>query len=356
MSVEDDEFGLPRPPLPRPVRREVAIEAALRRFDGADSRGSPVGERPRQSWGSAHRPQLAIAVSAALLLVVGIPAALIGLRDQSTSSDRKPAARVLHDTTCVGNNCATQAAPPGQRSSASAAETKDAAPSDAALNASPAQRENRAPELREPPISEPQAKTGAPAVAAPPSAPALAAAPPPPPPPLPAPASASSRAVAEMDSEAPMARDVVVTGSRIPDPGRVAEEKSARGAPSSVTNTPVSQSLIGQAPLYRAFLSRLQGAVRAKDRAAITRLIAFPLRVNGRGGTRTYHDARSVERDFGRIFTAKVRRAILVQRTDQLFVRDQGIMIGNGEVWFAQSCPNAACSPPGPLRIVAINP
>jgi hypothetical protein len=50
-----------------------------------------------------------------------------------------------------------------------------------------------------------------------------------------------------------------------------------------------------------------------------------------------------------------VRRAILDQRADQLFVRDQGAMVGNGEVWFSDTCPNAACSPAGPVRIIAVN-
>jgi hypothetical protein len=107
---------------------------------------------------------------------------------------------------------------------------------------------------------------------------------------------------------------------------------------------------------YAAFLSRLQGAVRADDRHAIVGLIALPLRVNGAGHTRTYRDAASVERHFNQIFTPQVRRAILEQKADRLFVRDQGAMIGDGEVWFDQTCPNVSCSPPGPVRIRAINP
>jgi len=31
-------------------------------------------------------------------------------------------------------------------------------------------------------------------------------------------------------------------------------------------------------------------------------------------------------------------------------------MVGNGEVWFDQTCRNAQCSPPGPVRIKAVNP
>jgi hypothetical protein len=105
-----------------------------------------------------------------------------------------------------------------------------------------------------------------------------------------------------------------------------------------------------------AFVAKLQAAIKANDRDAVVELIAFPLRVNSGGTSRLYRDADAVERDFDRIFTPKVRKAILKQRRDHIFVRDQGAMIGEGEVWFDRSCPDAACSPAGPVRIKAINP
>ena len=138
-----------------------------------------------------------------------------------------------------------------------------------------------------------------------------------------------------------MADNVVVTGSRIPSP---ALERSS------------SAKAVSPERAYGAFLSRLQSAMRSSDRRGVTALISFPLRVNGAGGPRLYRDARSVERDFDRIFTPRVKQAIARQRADQLFVRDQGAMIGDGEIWFDNSCPNSSCSPPGPVRIYAINP
>jgi hypothetical protein len=109
-------------------------------------------------------------------------------------------------------------------------------------------------------------------------------------------------------------------------------------------------------PAYSAFLSELQAAVRASDRSAVIALIQFPLRVNTGTGARYYSDERAVERDFDQIFTGKVKRAIFRQRADQLFVRDEGAMIGSGEVWISESCRNAACSPQSPVKIIAINP
>jgi hypothetical protein len=106
---------------------------------------------------------------------------------------------------------------------------------------------------------------------------------------------------------------------------------------------------------YEIFLTRLQDAVRSDDRKAVLGLIDYPLRVNSDGGTRLYPDARAVARDYDRIFTPEVRRAVLEQRFDRLFGRDQGVMIGNGEIWFDHSCTNAECTQPGPVRITAVN-
>ena len=77
---EDRSMWLPRPPPPRPARRDAAIEAALRKFDGIEKSTASVPERARpRGW--IHRPQAAMLVTATLLVIVGIPATLIGIRD-----------------------------------------------------------------------------------------------------------------------------------------------------------------------------------------------------------------------------------------------------------------------------------
>lgn len=107
---------------------------------------------------------------------------------------------------------------------------------------------------------------------------------------------------------------------------------------------------------YREFLTDLQSAVRADDRQAVVELIGLPLKVYGPDDqAETYRSASSIERDYEGIFTPSVRDAILQQRFEELFGRDQGVMIGNGEIWFDHVCPNAACAPKGPVRIKTVN-
>lgn len=106
---------------------------------------------------------------------------------------------------------------------------------------------------------------------------------------------------------------------------------------------------------YAVFLADLQAAVRSGDRRAVSGMVRYPLRVNSNGRTRLYRSPAAVRRDYALIFTPAVRRAILAQRFEMLFGRDQGVMIGDGEIWFDHVCRNMGCEPPGPVRISAIN-
>jgi hypothetical protein len=150
--------------------------------------------------------------------------------------------------------------------------------------------------------------------------------------------------MAEKSAGGLAANEVVVTGSRIAQPVTQRADDASSSADWIVKDAS-----------YATFLGRLQAAVRANDRGAVIKLIGFPLRVNSNGRSRVYRDARSVRADYDRIFTPEIARAILAQRFDRLFGRDQGLMIGNGEVWFDHVCTNAQCSPPGPVRIKAVN-
>jgi hypothetical protein len=293
-------------------------------------------------------------VSAFLLVVIGIPAALIGIRSP-------PPAPAPHELACAGNACQrARIVPPAEHAPAVADVTPIPAPA-VSLNGRAPLRKNRGADEDGTVANEPVGEAVSAKAAAPsaPAAQALAAPPPPPPPapPPPPPPPPASVASAERDGAQKSSQDVVVTGTLIRQPGVSAFERPSRKARRSTESSKLTDAKpVPREQAYAAFLSRLQGAVRADDRHAIVALIAFPLQVNGAGHTRSYRDAASVERDFDQIFTPRVRRAIAGQSSRELFVRDQGAMIGDGEVWFDQTCLNVSCSPAGPVRIRAINP
>ena len=316
--MADDESGwLPKPPPPRPAAREDAVHAALRKFDGEEEKS--VRRKPGVAPPIWRRPQFAVAMSAMLLVVVGIPAALIGLREQEA-----PPAPTLPNVRYEAPSAApmNMIPPPAPRAESDAGVETKAAP------VAPA--EKRAAPLGFAANEEPAAQSEAPQVAAAPPPP-----PPPPPPPAPAPVVASADSVAQESA----AQDVVVTGTLM---------RSNRAGAARAEREAVAKARPDNRE-YRTFLARLQGAVRANDRSAIVGLVSFPLRVNYKSGARSYRDARAVDRDFDRIFTPQVRRAVLNQSPDQIFSRDIGAMVGDGELWFDHISP-------GQVRIIAVNP
>jgi hypothetical protein len=332
----DDSALVPKPPPPRPAGRDAAILAALRRFDG-DEAPAPEPVKARPSW--IGRPQLAWAMTACLVAVIGLPTAFIVMRDGNSpifqASPPRPAVESRREG-AVPNSTAFEASP---------AQPTVAPAVQAPANVAPAQKqENGTTVAANKPAGE--------LAAAEPKTMAYAAAPPPPPPPPPSPPAAPM--LAEKSAGGLASNDIAVTGSRIPAPKPEREEGLATNAQRADALS--APEWVLKDVSYAAFLKRLKSAVRTDDHDVVLKLIGFPLRVNSNGRLRLYPDAGSVRADYDRIFTPKVTQAILGQRFDRLFGRDQGLMIGDGEIWFDHTCTNPSCSPPGPVRITAINP
>ena len=339
MAADDSDL-LPKPPPPRPARRDAAIEAALRRFDGADEPAAlprKVGYMSRPAgWAWTRHPQVGLALAASLVVVIGLPAALIVIRNENPpaaeSSAPPPLAKSqrMNPEPCTGD-C-------GGRSAIGSESTSVRAPASSAPPAPPAslsaQRQGNA--VTNKPANELAAS----------EPPAMPYAAPPPPPAAPM--------LAEKSAGDTAKQDVIVTGSRLRSP--ILERKESVAGRVQTADALSAPDRVVKDPSYAPFLTRLQAAVTADDRGAVIKLIAFPLRVNMNGRSRLYADAGSVRADYDRIFTPRVAQAILGQRFDRLFGRDQGLMIGDGQIWFDHVCANSACSPPGPVRIKAVNP
>lgn len=95
------------------------------------------------------------------------------------------------------------------------------------------------------------------------------------------------------------------------------------------------------------FLTRLQHAVATGDHSAVAALVRYPLTVSSNGRSTTYRNAADLTANYARVFTPEVAAAVTAARPDNLFVRDQGVMIGNGEIWMNEVG--------GSMKIITVN-
>ena len=75
-------------------------------------------------------------------------------------------------------------------------------------------------------------------------------------------------------------------------------------------------------------------AVQREDRKAAARLIRYPILVDTAAGPRRYTSAEQLLADYDLIFTPGFRELIAQGLPRHMFVRDQGAMLGHGQVWF----------------------
>lgn len=116
----------------------------------------------------------------------------------------------------------------------------------------------------------------------------------------------------------------------------------------ALADNPYAAAGISDPAHVTQFLARLKPAVAAGDRATVAAMVSYPLTVHAPGGTsRTYRSAAALLADYARVFTPEVKAAVAAARPDDLFARDQGVMIGQGEVWMSEIR--------GAMKIITVN-
>jgi hypothetical protein len=90
-------------------------------------------------------------------------------------------------------------------------------------------------------------------------------------------------------------------------------------------------------------LQALKEAVNSLTPDPIEPYIDFPFTARSATGNIVIKSAKDLRRVFPRIFTDRVRSAILAQNLDDAFSNYQGVMIGNGQVWIAEVCRDQGC-------------
>jgi hypothetical protein len=96
------------------------------------------------------------------------------------------------------------------------------------------------------------------------------------------------------------------------------------------------------------FLAQLQHAMAADDRATVAAMVKYPLMVHPlKGPAMTYRNGAALTANYAQVFTPEVKAAVAAAKPDNLFARDQGVMIGNGEIWMNEVG--------GSMKIITVN-
>lgn len=87
----------------------------------------------------------------------------------------------------------------------------------------------------------------------------------------------------------------------------------------------------------------LQAALAIDDRESIAALVRYPFRTVIDGERYFLESEESVLGFYDDLFTPEVIAAVRAQKYEELFVNQDGVMFGNGEVWMTDFCVDASC-------------
>ncbi len=103
------------------------------------------------------------------------------------------------------------------------------------------------------------------------------------------------------------------------------------------------------------FLDSLKAAVANDDRQAVAVMVRYPIRVQLDGSGTMVASADDFVRRYPDIMTDHVRGSVLAQEVAELFVNWQGVMVGQGEVWFSAVYDDPRDDDAYELKVIAIN-
>jgi hypothetical protein len=113
--------------------------------------------------------------------------------------------------------------------------------------------------------------------------------------------------------------------------------------------------LFGEHDPYRTFLQVLQAAVAGDDRRQVAAMVSYPLKPRIHGQVVRLRSVQQFLRHYDALLPPTTRAALATQSYETLFVNSQGVMIGNGELWFSGVCNDQRCSR-RTIRLIAFNP
>lgn len=149
------------------------------------------------------------------------------------------------------------------------------------------------------------------------------------------PAEPAADAPPPMEASAPATPAASATEPTASAPAAPAAEAPAEDARARI------ETLLGDAAQFEKVFNAFKAAVVGGDRAAVVEEVRFPLNV---GGGRKISGPGEFQRNYEKIITPAVVKAVSEQDFGKVFVNQQGVMIGSGQVWLNGQCLDQACT------------
>lgn len=105
----------------------------------------------------------------------------------------------------------------------------------------------------------------------------------------------------------------------------------------------VRGTLGGDPAAYRQVIEGFQAAVRNGDGKAAAALVSYPITVEIGGKKVAITDAGAFAARFSDIVTPGIAGAVATEQVGDMMVNDQGVMLGQGEVWVSGICLDTGC-------------
>ncbi|MGF6420344.1 hypothetical protein ABH900_003869 [Stenotrophomonas sp. AN71] len=126
-----------------------------------------------------------------------------------------------------------------------------------------------------------------------------------------------------------------------------AEATAAAPAAAAAADVPAEdarariESVLGDAAQYEKVFNAFKIAVVGGDRAAVVEEVRFPLNI---AGGKKITGPGEFQRSYEKIITPAVVKAVSEQDFSKVFVNQQGVMIGDGQIWLIGECLDKACA------------
>lgn len=103
-------------------------------------------------------------------------------------------------------------------------------------------------------------------------------------------------------------------------------------------------AIYGEHTTFGDAFDALFNAVSNGDKATVASLVKYPLRVATNGEEYVIDNEQTFIDNYDTIMTPQIVDTIVGQDFALLFVNDEGVMYGDGNVWFADVCLDDACN------------